>query len=591
MIIMNPTSLIQSLHTHKQGAFVISLICTVLVAWPPLATTAVGSQALIQANPQSAIRNPPSQTAFSYQGQLIESGVPATGVYDVQFKLYTAQRGGDELGSLHREDVLITNGLFKVSLDFGRAVTNAQETWLEIAVRSSGSGESYTVLSPRQRLTPTPYAILAQHDQWSLIGVPVGFAGGVDKDAGFANEVMALAATANFIPKYTGPNSTFGVPQLTDSVMLESGGNIAIGPGITTPAEKLDVAGNVKAMAFIGDGSALTGISDPTKVAKAGDTMSGPLNLPADGLKAGSSQLVLASSNVGIGTTTPEAKLDVRHLASVSPPPSFAVRRNFLVSPQPQTVLVTDLIVHNGNVGIGKPDPSSKLHVEASLPASTSAFEVRNLGAGPAGLFSGGGDPLLVIDHTGTSGNPALWFRQDGNTRAFVWWDRINNRLNLGTPTTNPIMSLNNNGNVGIGTAPSTIFKLDVAGATHATSFPTSSDARLKTNIAPLTNVLEKLQQIHGLSFDWNEVYQSLGRSSGRREIGVIAQEVEAVFPELVSTWGEQGYRAVDYGRLTAVLIEAVKELKAENEELKRRIEALERSQNTRPSALVRHAQ
>jgi hypothetical protein len=197
----------------------------------------------------------------------------------------------------------------------------------------------------------------------------------------------------------------------------------------------------------------------------------------------------------------------------------------------------------------------------------------------------------LVIDHTGTSGNPALWFRQDGNTRAFVWWDRINNRLNLGTPTTNPIMSLNNNGNVGIGTAPSTIFKLDVAGATHATSFPTSSDARLKTNIAPLTNVLEKLQQIHGLSFDWNEVYQSLGRSSGRREIGVIAQEVEAVFPELVSTWGEQGYRAVDYGRLTAVLIEAVKELKAENEELKRRIEALERSQNTRPSALVRHAQ
>jgi len=128
---------------------------------------------------------------------------------------------------------------------------------------------------------------------------------------------------------------------------------------------------------------------------------------------------------------------------------------------------------------------------------------------------------------------------------------------------------------IGIGTSRPG-FKLDVAGAAHASSFPTSSDARLKKNVTQLTNVLEKLEKIRGVSFDWNELYGSMGRSTDHREIGVIAQEVEAVFPELVTTWGEEKYRAVDYGRLTGVLIEAIKELKSENQSLRQRIETLD---------------
>jgi hypothetical protein len=123
---------------------------------------------------------------------------------------------------------------------------------------------------------------------------------------------------------------------------------------------------------------------------------------------------------------------------------------------------------------------------------------------------------------------------------------------------------------------------LDVAGAAHASSFPTSSDVRLKTNIVPLTNVLKKLEKIRGVSFEWNDVYESLGRSTGRREIGVIAQDVETAFPELVSTWGAESYRAVDYGRLTGVLIEALKEIRAEKDAqiaaLEGRLAALEQS-------------
>jgi hypothetical protein len=53
---------------------------------------------------------------------------------------------------------------------------------------------------------------------------------------------------------------------------------------------------------------------------------------------------------------------------------------------------------------------------------------------------------LLFINHTGTTGNPAIWFQQDGANKAFLWWDQVNSRLNLGTPAVNPIVSLQNNG-------------------------------------------------------------------------------------------------------------------------------------------------
>jgi hypothetical protein len=90
-----------------------------------------------------------------------------------------------------------------------------------------------------------------------------------------------------------------------------------------------------------------------------------------------------------------------------------------------------------------------------------------------------------------------------------------------------------------------------------------------------MAGVLDRLAGIRGVTFRWNEEAGTLGASVGREAIGVLAQEVEGVFPQLVAT-SEAGYKSVEYNGLTAVLLEAVKELKAENEALRQRVEALE---------------
>ena len=95
-----------------------------------------------------------------------------------------------------------------------------------------------------------------------------------------------------------------------------------------------------------------------------------------------------------------------------------------------------------------------------------------------------------------------------------------------------------------------------------------SSDERLKDNIKPIENALEKVNAISGVTFEWNEKSH---KTTGKKDVGVVAQEIEAVLPELVET-RTNGYKAVDYQKLTAVLIESVKELTA-------KVEALESKQ------------
>src|SRR5208337_1828659 len=100
-------------------------------------------------------------TAFTYQGQLQNDGSPVAGSYDLTFTLYLVNSGGAAMaGPVTNTATAVTNGLFTTQVDFGPNVFTGSSNWMEIAVSTNGAN-SFTTLTPRQQLTPAPYAIFA----------------------------------------------------------------------------------------------------------------------------------------------------------------------------------------------------------------------------------------------------------------------------------------------------------------------------------------------------------------------------------------------------------------------------------------------
>lgn len=102
-----------------------------------------------------------------------------------------------------------------------------------------------------------------------------------------------------------------------------------------------------------------------------------------------------------------------------------------------------------------------------------------------------------------------------------------------------------------------------VTGIMTATDFNTTSDASLKTNINIIDSAIDKIVRINGVSFDWKE--------TGNSSAGVIAQEVESVFPQVINE-GENGIKSVNYNGLIGLLIQAVKEQNELIQELRAQI-------------------
>jgi len=190
-----------------------------------------------------------------------------------------------------------------------------------------------------------------------------------------------------------------------------------------------------------------------------------------------------------------------------------------------------------GDVGIGMTSPSYRLDINSS----------------DAGLRIVGSTRSQILLSNSTSGWQIESPTSTGNVPAGalgIIESGVGSRLTILT-----------GGNVGIGdTTPS--YKLDVAGTIRATGDVIAySDVRVKENIKTINNSLEKVSKLRGVEFN------KIGED--KKSIGVIAQEIEKVIPEVVRE-DEKGMKSVAYGNISGLLIEAIKELKAEIEELKK---------------------
>jgi hypothetical protein len=248
----------------------------------------------------------------------------------------------------------------------------------------------------------------------------------------------------------------------------------------------------------------------------------------------------------------------------------------------------------NGSGTMSVVDPNGRLGIGTRAPGYP--FEVINTSSVYAmHLHTNAAYPTAIIFDSAAGQQAYMNFLDGGvqkfqvgkNTdNTFFFWDQLNTSIFLSVNPSSKVIALDPGAlpyNVGIGTsAPA--FKLDVAGAVHATSFPTSSDMRFKEEIQPIDNALDKVLRLNGVYFKWNHLHrETLKRSNTltSRQVGLIAQQVKEVVPEIVSEWADQGaenYLAVDYSRLVAIMIEAVKEQQSTISRLTARISNLERT-------------
>ena len=111
------------------------------------------------------VRAQPVEMAFTYQGRLNEGGSPADGLYDVKFRLFDSPDDDSELAdALYAYELDVIDGYFTVELDFGEGMFDGSARWLEIGIRAGELSDpnEFATLSPRQKITPAPYALYAK---------------------------------------------------------------------------------------------------------------------------------------------------------------------------------------------------------------------------------------------------------------------------------------------------------------------------------------------------------------------------------------------------------------------------------------------
>ena len=315
----------------------------------------------------------------------------------------------------------------------------------------------------------------------------------------------------------------------TNTYFSAIAGNVGI--GTTVPAAHLQIDGNLSAAAWTTDG-----IAFDSNAATYTDTSTAAAGTVA----------VRTANSFGAPTLASTNAITVTDAFTLYVPKPVAGTNT--------TITRANSAYFEGNVGIGTTSPGSKLFVNGTIGIPYgSLFQFTESGPSASGvayiqegygleLWGSAGDyPVQVLGSSLSVGYNKTTAGDWGTGNLFV------------------------SGNVGIGTtAPSTIFAVVQTSATDpiADAWTIYSSRRWKDNIQPLDGALEKVLRLRGVTFNW--------KADGKHDIGMIAEEVGEVIPEVVA-YEENGVdaKSLDYARLTAVLVEAVKAQQGQIETLK----------------------
>jgi hypothetical protein len=275
-------------------------------------------------------------------------------------------------------------------------------------------------------------------------------------------------------------------------------------------------------------------------------------------------------TNVGIGTSTPSVPLEIEqdvgffqeptlritHYSRTGDGPIVGARSSRGTRSAPTASSLNDellIIQADGYTGSGF-TTDGRVGIEF--------IAAENWGPAPEGIGTGTAIHFRTTQ-SGGSASPAtkMTINHDGNVA-------------IGTNFTTPAQKLDVLGNVRVGFSGTVGCVEDRDGTVIAGSC--SSDVRLKRNITPFGNVLNNFSKLRPVNFFWRANEFADRHFGTRQSFGLIAQEVEQTFPELVST-DERGYKVVNYSKLPLLTIQAVTELKVENDALKALLQSQQR--------------
>jgi len=571
-------------------------------------------------------------TIFTYQGRLSDGGTAANGNYDLQFALFDSLSGGAQVGSTQTiNTVPVSNGVFTVSLDFGANAFTGASRFLEISARPAGG--SFTLLTPRQQVTSTPYAIRSAN------------ASSADTATNATNATNASTATnatqlggivaSQYVQTSDSRLSDARTPtpgssnyiQNTASAQAASNFNVSgngtaggtLSSNIVNATTQYNLngsrilsnAGLQNLFAGAGSGQNNTGNSNSFFGFNAGNANTTGVANSFFGLGAGAANTT-ASFNSFFGETA-----GIRNTGSANS--FFGSSAGFFNTEGTDNAFFgTDAGVRN-TTGNFNSFFGTKVGVSNTTGHDNAFFGLHAGNENNFGNFNAFFGDGAGFSNTAGEFNTAIGYSADvvpggifNPTNATAIGARAqvtaSNALvlgsianvngaaastNVGIGTTAPATRLhvvgNTNliGNVSINTTDMTR-TLTVAGRARISSIPQepsgaslcfnvngdllqcgASSLKWKTNVRSFRSGLDIIQQLRPISFNWKE--------DGRPDIGLGAEEVAKVAPSLTFTDDKGEVTGVKYERLSMLLINAIKEQQAQIERQQKQIEGLKK--------------